>query len=361
MQHTDAAQPITTLPRHNRPMIVLSHALLALVFVPIAGLIGAEASPSMGAVSVIALSLVMLASAVRRWRARVDLFADHLAYGRGARMTRVPFSAVERVDVMLYDARTTFLPDALATLRVEAKGAAPVVVENRKLVLLAPVVDALVSSLADRAGAEMSRGEQVRFADRPRFPWLMVSGLGFLGLCGLAAAIAGFANGAGFGDMIRGLRGAVFFGALFGGLALPAVRSWWGARRSRGVALSSQGLRPLADHELAARASRIADPFRGAGGEVAGWIPWSAVRGVERDNFGLRVHLHSRPDPVVLSAATPNLVVLHELVQRYAPQVRAPTSWVSGVRVPDEAERAPETVDAAAARAEEARRGASRP
>lgn len=96
-----------------------------------------------------------------------------------------------------------------------------------------------------------------------------------------------------------------------------AIRSWWSARKSRGVALSEHGLRPLADADLAARASRVSAPFRRSVGEAAGWIPWSAIRAVEHRGYDVVLHLHSRtPVADELAARRRSVIALTFLALR---------------------------------------------
>ncbi len=339
MQPTDSA-PLATAPLYNRADVVLRHLLAALVVVPLGALAGSLAGPALGAGSLassgaVAASLALLASIVWRWRGRFELHADHLAHGRGSALRRVPLDDVKSVEVSLYEPYKGVIPDAYATLRVAVKGAAPVVIFNRKLSQLGPIVDRLVGVVADRAEARLAQGDEVHFADRPRFPFVLAGVFGVLSMgvvALLAAAVTGHIL---WTEILRNVRGVGFFVVFVSAAVVPALRAWWNARRSMGVALSSQGLRPLADAELAARASRGGAPFRAAMGEAAGWIPWTAIRALEQtQGYAVTFHLHTRPEPLVLSRATRDLPVLLELVRRQERRMYPPLqAYPSGVRV----------------------------
>jgi hypothetical protein len=219
--------------------------------------------------------------------------------------------------------------------------------------------DALLAEIAApmvrRWRATLARGEHLEFRDPRLFPAeAVLRGVGVA--AGAAVLLVAFLVAFGFNIGLT----AGLVAVLGSGLqrAWRAARAWRGADRGGGLAVSSQGVLHLAEVPRA----RVAGPVYRASELTGPWIPWAALRAVQRAGYGLVLEADADPAEIRLSPSTEGVAPLGQLLEeQMAARARANLAGENRVRV-ELGEAPPAAVDAAIdARAEteaqRARRG----
>lgn len=305
-------------------------ALLALLALGTAWVSAHFASAPGLAVSVVSLAvLAALAwSLARRWDDRVEFHADHLVDWRAGRSRRVALDDVTHLTVRFQQPQRGFSPDhALhATLAVRDAEALSV---RGEVASAMPALRAVGAAIARRLARRLEAGETLYFEDDPRFPLsrlASVVGLFLLlvaGLVGLVALPVRASNNLWLLVRLVGVYGVFAVGVA------RAVRQWWRSRRSRGLAVSAQGIRPLSEVER--RAVSLGN-YRTSTAAMEPWIPWSDVVRDTFDGYGLTLDTASRDEPVVLTDSAENLLPLHQLLTEHVARARRDHA-LTGVRV----------------------------
>lgn len=171
-----------------------------------------------------------------------------------------------------------------------------------------PLLLRIAAPIMRRQASALAAGERLAFRDPRRFPTRQVMrGLSVaLGALYLQVALATFALHL---TVVIALF-AVFFGAL--AKAARAIWSWSRADRGGGLLVSSMGFLQIED---APRRRIAASVYREP--EAQGpWIPWSALREVRREGYGLIIETHTLPARIQLTASTEGVLSLQALMQR---------------------------------------------
>lgn len=327
------APPPIVLPAQRRTTLLLNHGVAAITL-PWVGFVAGQA---VGVAHLDLLGFAAMLAAIglslaRRWGDRVEFSADHLVEWRAGRPRRLAYDDVAEVDLRWSSGGRNLNTDATATFR--DAGGARVAVDSTYRELRG-AVELVSEAVASRMVARIRGGETLTFVDRPSFPAGAVLLFGFFLLPALLMVLR-----LATGDR-PGIMGMFWVSVMLlssGWRAIRALGTWNDARRSRGVAVSAQGVAPLASYAppQAKEAGYRSSPYA-----ANDWIPWGAIESVREDGFSVTLLAAGGGDPVVLSPATRNLIVLSQLLRREAKQ--APTS---GVRVaPDDAEGVPDEED----------------
>ncbi|MFO0629468.1 MAG: hypothetical protein U0325_28085 [Polyangiales bacterium] len=204
-----------------------------------------------------------------------------------------------------------------------------------------PLLAEISAPMVRRWRSALAQGEHVEFRDPRLFPTrsvlrsLAVS-VGALFL--LVSAVVAFRFDLALTVALLG----VFVSSLR--RAWRAGWAWRAADRGGGLAVSSQGVQVLAQVPRV----RLAGPvYRAA--ELSGpWIPWAALRGVQREGFGLVVETDTIPAQIRLSPSTEGVAALGQLLDEQT-RAWAHASFVGDGRVRVEADVAPAGDDVAVA------------
>ncbi len=317
--------PLVVLPAQRRLTLALNH-LLAAIMLPWLGLIVGAAThvPWLSFAAAGAILAGVIGSFALRWKDRVEFFADYLVGWRGARSQRVEYRDVTRVGFAWFDPRRAFSPNAPASVTFAAGSGAPVVVHALYRDVQGPA-ELVADAVAARMGERLRAGETLSFVDRAKFPLGAVTLFGFFMLAALgmlAAFMAGErSNGVG---AVR----AVIFLVASGGFMLRSLSTWRNARRTGGVAVSSQGVAPLTSYDPAS----VPNAHYRAAPISAGWIPWGAIGAVSEDAYSLSFDAATLGRPVVVSHATENAFALGRLLRAESSRGRD-AGAPSGVRI----------------------------
>ncbi len=319
-------------------MVFAQHEHAALVMGALAGcavsLLVAIASVSSLAVAAMVLGYPAAAAVVLAllWTDRVEVYDDRVVSWRVRQRSEIRLESVTEVRVEMSTRHAGFYPGCLARVHLVGADGTKVALPPRAMTDLYNFLDTVGRPIARRAHAAMSRSETVTFAEDTSFPFRDTLSLG----AALAVTLAAFTVSLRVAPALFAL--AVVPAALtlsLGTRMLGALRRWRNACRVGGVAVSTQGLRPALDSGKPVRFVRPNDPFRGASGLAAGWIPWSTVRLAWLTAKGIALYVDSRAEPIYLSEHTHNLVPLWHLIRELCPpraeQADAPTR--TGVRV----------------------------
>lgn len=325
---SDVPTEVVVTPRRSRAELVLVNVLALLLGVPIAASLAAWISPYGPPLAVAAALLLVAYTLVSRWNDRVELHPDRLIDRHAGRSRDIPLDDVVGVDVTLFDPRAGYTARQTVTVTVRPRTGAPVVVRGAAATV-EPWLTALASALARRMRARLARGETLTFADAARFPLFAVTGVGLLTgafALGLLGALRSDAPGAGAVRLVRFGVLAVFLG--WG--VIQSLRRWLGARKSRGLAVSSRGVVPLT--ELRPGQEAVAG-YREAYGAAGPWVPWGEVVSSRLDGYGLTVRCAARAEPIALTGRTESLFVLDRLLTECVQRERGGDLWEPGTGV----------------------------
>lgn len=340
--------PPTVLPAQRRAYTVLLH-LLAGVTLPWFGLLVGVATGvrELGVAAFVAVLAAVLWSAARRWRERFEFHADRLVHWRNGRARTVAYDEVERVGLRWFDARQAFGAGQEAVVTFTPTSGEPLQLRGVYATVRGPV-DLVAGAIESRLGARLRAGETLTFADRPGFPTRAV--LSFLFFVLIAAASVGSLFWRVGGSTLRSFPQAIGLLVMTGFFMVRSLQTWREARRNGGLAVSARGVLPLVGYKPAQLATV---DYRTTAVAAGDWIPWGAMESVVEDGFGLSFAAATVARPVVVSAATDNVLVLGRVLRREVARERAA---VTGVRVDvgeeAEAEDAAQEVEEAAARRE---------
>ncbi len=296
-----------------------------------------------------ALGLITAALWVNRLTADVRVDAEGVTLTRRGHTERIPHAEIRQVIAEPGDVSGFRGQSNAVTIVLLREGGA-----TTHLEIPAADADALLAEISApmvrRWRAALAQGEHLEFRDPRLFPrgavlrGLAVA-LGALFL--LASAIVALRF-----DLVLtvGLLG-IFVSSLR--RAWRAVHAWRGADRGGGLAVSSQGVLHLTEVPRV----RIAGPvYRAA--ELSGpWIPWAALRSVQRAGYGLVLETDTIPAQIRLSPSTEGVSPLGQLLhEQRAAWERASFIGEGRVRVELEASSTPGQRDPAEANAPEALR-----
>lgn len=255
-----------------------------------------------------AVGLIASALLVNWFTASVGVDAEGVTLTRRRRTERIPHAAIRQViaepgDVSGFRGQSdavciTLLREGGATTRLEmATGDADA--------LLAEISSPMVR----RWRAALAQGEHLEFRDPRLFPARSVLrsvGVSLGALFLLVSAVVAFRFDLALTVALLG----VFVSSLR--RAWRAVGAWRGADRGGGLAVSSQGVLHLAEVPRV----RIAGPVYRASELRGPWIPWAALRSVQRAGYGLVLETDTVPAQIRLSPSTEGVaplgLLLHE-------------------------------------------------
>jgi hypothetical protein len=338
----DTTTPIV-VPLRSRVELTLVNVLVALMFAPLVGAIVNVWSSVGATMAVLAVLAVTFWNVARQWRDRLEVHPDHVVEHRGSRARTIALDDVATVGVTLFDARRGFDVHQTIELTVTPKQGAPVLARGGTRAV-EPGLTALAAAMSRRFSRRLEDGETLRFPDRARFPFLAVFGGGALVLICVLALVLALAGAEPIRNPVGIARGALL-SVILGWTAFQMLRRWFASRKSRGLAVSLRGVRPLT--EVDDGAVEVGG-YRDAYGAAAAWIPWGDIASTALDGFGLTLQCGSRAAPIALTARAENLIVLDRLLTEWMQRARNPAVWdaPSGVRVADEAEPEVDGVEA---------------
>ena len=317
--------PPVVIPVQRRAYTVVSHLLAAMLLPWLGWIFGlVVGSPLVGGVAVGLILGALLWSVTRRWNSRVEVHADHIVHWDAGRSRVLPFDALARVDLRWFDARQAFLGGQEMTATFVPNDGEPVQVRGMYSAVRG-AIDPVVEALATRVIGRLRAGETLVFADRPGFPTRAVLAFGFFALLAVVAVVMALANAR--RGSLRGVPQMAGMLLMTGIYLSRSMKTWLGARRNGGLAVSAQGVAPLTGYSPAEIA---AGGYRTAAGAAAGWIPWGALGGIHEDGFSLSFTASTTDRPVVLSPATQDFVTLGRVLRREMAREQMPPS---GVRV----------------------------
>lgn len=311
MFQAPALPPTVVLHVRSRWSVVFGALFLAVslgFFAWLAAMLVSQSGVA-GAVSAVVVALGVTWGAARAWSERVELHGDHLLHWRGDRSTRISFDELTAVDLLWFDATRAYQMGQPLTVTLRRSNASPLAIQTR-YEQAAPLVDAVTDALAARMRGRIERGETLTFADANSFPFVATLAFGFFALCVLGVMATVFTGHEHYRPGQYSGMGVTL--VAFASFAYASLKTWWKARRTRGLALSSAGLQPLAE------LGKVAPSAAGlrSDGAVGAWIPWDAVLSARINGAGVELQTSARPEPIVLSAKTEHLVTMHRMLTR---------------------------------------------
>lgn len=254
-----------------------------------------------------ALGLVIAAVLASRGIASVTVDEGAVIFTRRGGVERVPHTQIRHVRAEPADARGVRGGTEAVSITLTREGAEPLRFDVPRAQAGA-LIEALSGPMLRRWSTSLAQGEHVEFHDPREFPRAVV-GRGLVVSLGALFLLASSVLGNRFDlFLLVGLLSVSVGSAV---RTVRAVRAWRRADPGGGLAVSSAGVLPLAQvprRRMAAsayRASHASGP----------WIPWAAIRTVQREGDGVAIETDTAPARIELSASTESVAPLGVMLQ----------------------------------------------